>query len=272
MEIKFLAEDDTQPRAASGKKKGVCLALIVVTVVGVCAVYFGSHTDKPAPAYAAESASGPVSSVARVSSLPVSSLPAGSEVSSVPGVFRQSEDWSLLLVNAKTKIPDSFTPQIVNYDGSGVEMDARIKPYFVQMKAAAAKDGITLWLSGGYRSEDEQRQLFQQAVQSGISRGLSQSGAEQEARKTVAEPGYSEHNTGLALDFNGSRSDFVSTDAYAWLQQHAAEYGFILRYPKGKESVTGIGFQPWFYRYVGKDNAQKMNAAKQCLEEFLKAP
>lgn len=272
MEIKFLAEEGTQPRASTGKKKGVCLALAAVTAVGVFAVYFGSHTDKPAPAYAAASSFRPVSSMALASSLSASSRSAVSGASSAAGATHQSEDWSLLLVNAKTKIPDSFTPQIVNYDGSSVQMDGRIKPYFVQMKAAAAKDGITLWLSGGYRSEDEQRQLFQQAVQSGISRGLSQNDAEQAARKTVAEPGYSEHNTGLALDFNGSRSDFVSTDAYAWLQQHAAEYGFILRYPQGKESVTGIGFQPWFYRYVGKDNAKKMNESKQCLEEFLKAP
>lgn len=272
MDIKMLNEGDTQPRAKPGKRKAAYFALVVVIAAGVCAAYFGNRNEKTAPAYGTLSSTEPVSSDLQASG-PASSKPvsqaASSSASSAGGTFRQSDDWQLLLVNAEIKLPDSFTPQIVSYDN--VEMDKRIQPYFLQMKAAAAEDGVTLWLSGGYRSVEAQQQLFQQEVQSNVSQGLSQSKAEQKARKTVAEPGYSEHNTGLALDFNGSSSDFASTPAYTWMQKHAAEYGFILRYPQGKDSVTGIGFQPWFYRYVGKNNAEKMNAAGQCMEEYLKA-
>lgn len=268
MDIKFLAEDNSQPSAVPRNHKAAFLVLFAVVVAGSSAIYFGFHHKDFAPAYRSQSSSAQTS-LPLVSSMS-SSRPADSLASSSAGGFRQSDDWQLLLVNGKIKIPNSFTPQIVNYDNVG--MDQRIEPYFLQMKAAAAKDGVTLWLSGGYRSPEEQQKLYQQAVQDGITQGLSQSSAEQKAAKAVAKPGYSEHNTGFALDFNGSRSDFVSTDAYAWLQKHAAEYGFIMRYPQGKESVTGIAFQPWFYRYVGKDNARKMNAAKQCMEEFLKAP
>ena len=267
MDIKFLDEDNTQPRKTRRKQWIIFLLLAVAIIVGMCVLYYTHSQNESTPTFF------PSSSNAQVTSALQSSIASSQLAVSSPSprnkAFQQSSDWSLLLVNAKIKIPDNFTPQIANYDN--VQMDKRIMPYFVQMKAAAAKDGITLWLSGGYRSIEDQQQLFQQMIQNNISRGLSQSVAEQEARKNVSEPGYSEHNTGLALDFNGSQPDFVSTDAYEWLQKHAAEYGFIQRYPQGKESITGIAFQPWFYRYVGVDNAKKMNMAKQCMEEFLQA-
>lgn len=74
---------------------------------------------------------------------------------------------------------------------------------------------------------------------------------------------------GLAVDFNDVEDDFRETEAYTWLQEHAAEYGFVERYPKGKESITGIDYEPWHYRYVGKEHAQRMNELNMCLEEYV---
>ena len=268
MDIKFFDEDNNRPRKTLENRWIIFLPLEVVIIAGMCVLYYINRQNESTPAYISQSYNTQVSSALQSSiASSASSKLADSSPSSNAKVFQQSSDWNLLLVNAKTKLPDNFAPQISNY--GNVQMDKRIMPYFVQMKAAAAKDRITLWLSGGYRSIEDQQQLFQQTVQSNIGKGLSQNDAEQEAQKAVAEPGYSEHNTGLALDFNGSQSNFVSTNTYKWLQKHAAEYGFILRYPQGKESITGIAFQPWCYRYVGVDNAKKMDMAKECMEEFL---
>jgi zinc D-Ala-D-Ala carboxypeptidase len=278
MDIKFLDEKDSYEDKSKGNHKIIYLVFTVIIVIGICFLCIEPNQHDSIAADVPSSSNLPSVSQnlaeqqsSQRENTVLSSAASSSVVSSQKAeTFQQSNDWKLLLVNSKLKIPDNLNPQIVRYDN--VQMDKRILPYFLQMKAAAAKDGITLWLSGGYRSMEEQQKLFERTVQGYIKKGLSQSDAEKEARKVVAEPGYSEHNTGLALDFNGSRSDFVSTDAYAWLQKHAAEYGFVLRYPKEKKSITGIEFQPWFYRYVGAENAKKMNAENQCLEEFLNAP
>lgn len=182
-------------------------------------------------------------------------------------VFRQSKDWRLVLANSKVMLPSGYQPQIMSYDS--VQMDKRIEPDFLAMKTAAQKDGITLWLSGGYRSVDAQKRLFQNEVQKYLSQGMKQVAAEEAAQKHVSKPGCSEHNTGLTLDFNGSKDSFVATDAYVWLQKHAVTYGFILRYPKNKETITGIEFEPWCYRYVGEENAAAILKRHVCLEEYL---
>ncbi len=90
----------------------------------------------------------------------------------------------------------------------------------------------------------------------------------------VKRPGYSEHNTGLAVDLGGSgnfklEQDFENTAAFAWLIENCADYGFILRFPKGKEAITGVIYEPWHYRYVGKEAAKEIMSSNLCLEEYL---
>ena len=93
--------------------------------------------------------------------------------------------------------------------------------------------------------------------------------AEEVAEQSVARAGHSEHETGLAIDLNGVLETFADTEAYRWLQRHAYEYGFVLRYPEGKEEITGIRFEPWHFRYVGKEHARKMRLLNLCLEEYI---
>lgn len=185
------------------------------------------------------------------------------------GASRQVMDRSLVLVSPAEKLPDWYKPNLVTF--SGIEMDASVETPYVAMRDAAAKDGISLWISSAYRSNERQGKLFEQEVELYQKTYSTRSVAEAFAERSVARPGCSEHATGLALDLNGVRDDFDQTPAFRWLDAHAQEYGFILRYPKDKEEVTHIKYEPWHYRYVGATNAVAMKVSGQCLEEYLQS-
>lgn len=141
---------------------------------------------------------------------------------------KQSSDWQLLLVNAYNPVPDGYQVELTTYDD--VELDKRVLDAYKAMHAAAQADGYTLWISSGYRSPEKQQQLIDAEVKKNMrDEGLDEESALQKAMLTMTEPGYSEHNTGLAIDLNGVTS--IDTPEYEWLCEHAPEYGFILRYP-----------------------------------------
>ena len=145
---------------------------------------------------------------------------------------------------------------------------------YTLMKTAALKRGLRLKLISGYRSYEYQRDLFTREVKRLQAEGLSLSAAQEKANESVALPGYSEHHTGLALDIMGEGDDdvgvwFEKTEEFLWLCKNAADFGFILRYPKGKERVTGYTYEPWHYRFVG-DEAVKIKASGKVLEEWIK--
>ena len=144
----------------------------------------------------------------------------------------------------------------------------------------AEQEGCKLYLVSGYRSIGRQRALFQIKTESFVKQGLALEQAEQEAARWVARPGTSEHNLGLAADIvsadwytthNDLTEDFEQTPAFAWLKANCAEYGFILRYPKDKEAVTGVSYEPWHYRYVGQEAAKQIILTGITLEEYLQA-
>jgi LAS superfamily LD-carboxypeptidase LdcB len=136
-----------------------------------------------------------------------------------------------------------------------------------EMTAAAAEDGIYLQFSSAYRSEEYQSELYW---------GYVASDGQEAADTYSSRPGYSDHQTGLAADFveNGS-SDFTAgfenTESGKWLYEHAWEYGFVIRYPKGKDEITGYTYEPWHYRYIGKDWAAKLHAVSpdETIEEYF---
>jgi D-alanyl-D-alanine carboxypeptidase len=145
----------------------------------------------------------------------------------------------------------------------------------VSMMDAAKNDGISLTIVSGYRSKSYQQTDFQNDINKYLTMGYSESSAESATEQSVAVPGYSEHQTGLAADlgYNGKSyldSSFDQTPAFTWLMKNCADYGFILRYPKDKAAVTGYEYEPWHYRYVGVDNAKKITQSGLCLEEYLK--
>lgn len=181
--------------------------------------------------------------------------------------FQQLGDWRLVLVNSEVPLPDDFQMTPTLFDT--ITVNSKMYPELTALINAAYNDEINLWVASGYRSVEEQESVLNRAVQRRMADGMTYEKAYEDARITIQAPGYSEHHTGLAVDFNDVEDDFRETEAYTWLQEHAAEYGFVERYPKGKENITGIDYEPWHYRYVGKEHAQRMNELNMCLEEYV---
>ena len=182
-------------------------------------------------------------------------------------------DWNLILLNDKNKIPNGTFPDLADYkDVKGkkyFKVNAGILACLDEMIKFAKKDNIDLWVSSCYRDIDYQTFLYNKKIKFYLDKGNNRSVAENLAKKVVAEPGTSEHNLGLAVDFNDVRDDFYLTDAYKWLIKHSDEYGFILRYGKDKKEITNKIYEPWHFRYVGKDHAKKMKSMSICLEEYI---
>lgn len=183
----------------------------------------------------------------------------------------------LVLVNDANRLTAGYEPPLGDIDGSEKKLHRTAAAALNKMLAAAAADGCPLHVVSGYRSVKYQQGLFERKVKSCIDAGLSAAEAETEAAGWVARPGASEHSLGLAADLvsgdwylthDDLTGEFAETAAYAWLVQHAAEYGFILRYPAGKEGVTGVHSEPWHWRYVG-DAAPAIAESGLCLEEWL---
>lgn len=143
-----------------------------------------------------------------------------------------------------------------------------------RLLAQAESDRCELELISGYRSADYQQLLWEKELSKEMAAGLDYNAAKQKAALTLALPGESEHQTGLAVDFGVQGDDDVSYDFIkskqsVWLERNAHKYGFILRYPRMKEHITGIAFEPWHYRYVGTESACIIKQNGICLEEFL---
>lgn len=187
--------------------------------------------------------------------------------------FKLANDWNTLSQDYVATIPLEVVSGIPlsRYDWL---FDSRAIPYLQDMVNAANEAGCGLWGQSLYRSYDSQYILYWQEVDNWLYQGYSQADAEKYAATVVKRPGQSEHNTGLALDFECSEfpyldEGFEDTAAFRWLIENCADYGFILRFPKGKEDITGVIYEPWHYRYVGVEAAQEIMSRGICLEEYL---
>ena len=189
---------------------------------------------------------------------------------------RTNTPWNLVLANPWNPLPDSFDDDIQVKGGlrgnSNEKVDVRAYESLKAMLTDGAK--YNLRICSGYRTVEKQAYLFNNRVNEKMKNGMSREQAEREVATDTARPGTSEHNTGLAADllgesYNSLSQSFEKTEAYTWLITHCADYGFILRYPKGKESITGYTFEPWHYRYVGKEAASYIMANSLTLEEYL---
>ena len=183
------------------------------------------------------------------------------------------DDWCLALVNETNPLDTSYVPQLV--DIASVRLvDVRIEADARKMFEDAAAAGMSMYIVSAYRSYDSQRQVFNDTMSSWIAQGYTPMDAYDETKKSVAVPGISEHATGLALDitsstYTGLDDAQAQTAESQWLAANAWKYGFILRYPTDKADVTGIIFEPWHYRYVGKEAAKEITERGITLEEYL---
>ena len=183
---------------------------------------------------------------------------------------------NLLLVNGKNPLPEDYdyegnltTIPDEYINGSLKQIDKDVWPYMKAMIDAAWADGGKLYVWSPYRSYSTQNMLFKKQVDRQIATGIPADKAEQEAATVVARPGTSEHHTGLAADFNMADDKFETTEMYAWMQQHAADYGFIMRYSGEKQEITGVIHESWHYRFVGINAAKEINRLDMCLEEYV---
>ena len=181
--------------------------------------------------------------------------------------------WNLLLVNDWNPLPAGYDSDVTfSTVSGGKQVDSRIIDAVNRMlNDAAAYD---LAVVSAYRPKEEQNTLYWRKVQQYTDKGYSDLEAQKVGGTIVKRPGFSEHNCGLAMDVGGSgdytlEQTFANTPAYAWLIEHCADYGFILRFPEGKEDITGVIYEPWHYRYVGEEAARYIMDNDLCLEEYL---
>ena len=180
--------------------------------------------------------------------------------------------WMLTLVNTQQPLSAEldFPKDTIN----GYTFDARAIDDLRSMLEAAKDDGINLLICSAYRSVAKQTELFERKVKQYQNAGYSYEDAYNIAKTIVAIPGTSEHHTGLAadiitVDYQVLDEGFANTSAYQWLKENCTKYGFIMRYPKEKQDITGIIYEPWHYRYVGKNAAEVISANDWCLEEYI---
>lgn len=171
-----------------------------------------------------------------------------------------------MLVNKYNKVPEDFEPEDLviidsNYRNDDVQMGAKVAvDAFKEMYRAAAKDGLGLVINSGYRSYETQEELCE------TYRDLY---GDNYVKKYVSSPGFSEHQTGLAFDIGSTSSNvFAESQEYQWMLENAYKYGFILRFTKRGENITGFRNEPWHYRYVGKDIAKYIYEQGITYEEY----
>jgi len=179
-----------------------------------------------------------------------------------------------VLVNKEFALPDDYNPSDLVYPNVRFTFKEKIEKRMMRSEAAKAlenlfdgaeKDGIYLAGVSGYRSHKTQTALFNRYVERD---------GEEKAKTYSAVPGHSEHETGLAIDVSGSDGKCAAEDCFGdtkeaeWLAKHASEYGFIIRYPEGKDSITCYKYEPWHIRYVGVDIASEIADRGITLEEY----
>lgn len=256
------------------------LTVMLCVAAGGVTFLLTHHAAIPS-ASAASAISMPAQSIAdpTVSSAENTAAPANALGLTADEARAMLADPLMVLVNHTSKMPDDYTfdtkecgsATAVNKTLQTVACDA-----FLEMQKAAAADGVTVWMQSGYRSVSYQTNLYEKKTNYYKQQGYDDAKAKEMAAAIVNPPGYSEHNCGLAADLNspehtGLDEGFENTAAFRWLCQHAGEYGFILRYPKGAEEKTEITYEPWHWRYVGVENAAKINASGLCFEDYIAA-
>lgn len=179
----------------------------------------------------------------------------------------------LILVNNTHMINSDYVPDLITVN-NGKQLEREAGNAAMKMISDAASQGVGLYIVSAYRSYERQAQLYARKVRYYKNLGQDQQTAEASARTVVQKPGSSEHQTGLSMDitdssYTGLTKRQQSTKGNIWMMAHCAEYGFILRYPENKQSITEVIFEPWHLRYVGVEAAQAIMSQGLCLEEYV---
>ena len=185
--------------------------------------------------------------------------------------------WNLFLIGSGNPLPEEWEQVLLSFQG--IEVDSRILQPLKNLMYAAQKDGVYLSLYNGYTEPEKVTQSSgnsPSSFESGENSSAVSSSQVEDSRIQTSSPisakklpsEQSEHATGLSVDFSGSPGEFFQSEEYIWLTENAPKYGFVLRYPWGKEEITGVSFAPQHFRYVGKEAALEMEEKGICLEEY----
>ncbi len=182
----------------------------------------------------------------------------------------------LLLVNKTHPLDSGWKPNLIRIREYGVEVDSSIADHLREMLAAGEKKGLSFWIASAYRSTQRQRELLDEDIEALIHKGYSYSEAYEEVVRETMPVGCSEHATGLAVDIVAKDYQILDekqgrTDEILWLQQNCSRYGFILRYPEGKEDITKVSYESWHFRYVGVEAAEEIMSQGLTLEEYMES-
>lgn len=285
---------DTSREANAKKFLCVMLALVVIFVSVVCIFVLkrnetllaqqkidAAEKEKTTQSQPAPSVSTPNTSSVSETSAQTNTEPDTSAVSagvtavqggSIDGptiITIDEANWHLTLVNSGYRIPDSYEPDLVYVCESGERLDKKVAEHYEAMYNAALKDGVTLTPCSGYRSYETQERNYNRKIEFFEGQGFSTEEAKVKAATIIMPPGSSEHNLGYAMDIVCVDEWFEDTQEFRWLQEHAADYGFIMRYPKEKQDITKVIYEPWHWRYVGVEAAKELKASGLVLEEYL---
>lgn len=261
-----------QRKSDESRKKLTTFLWIVIALVAalfVLAMAISVWNDKATQA----------ASVINSTSQAVSRDLAASEVQEVQqtelaGPQVSKDDWFMVLASPSNPLPEGFDPETELIDSAGYYLDSRAVEDFFAMEQAATNAGLQLKVISGFRSANRQQSLYEAQVQQFLNDGLPQQEAEAQVQRIEQKQYESDHNTGLAVDivptYKQTKDAAIITQLpeYQWLLEHAAEYGFILRYPQDKEEVTGVEFKPWHWRYVGKEMAAFLTENNLTLDEY----
>lgn len=187
----------------------------------------------------------------------------------------KEREWNLILVNPQNTIPDGYADSItLTQLQNGQAIDSRCYPDLQEMMDACRADGLSPLIVSSFRSNETQESLYNRKINQFKDMGYNDDDAKIEAGRIVAVPGTSEHQLGLAIDVVDTSYQTLdeqqeNTPTQKWLMQNSYKYGWILRYPNSKKDITGIIYEPWHYRYVGKEAAEEIYNSGVCLEEYL---
>ncbi|MFS0723537.1 D-alanyl-D-alanine carboxypeptidase family protein [Paenibacillus sp. 1P07SE] len=180
----------------------------------------------------------------------------------------RNRDWRLRLVNRWHAIPQDYMMELVQLPG-GESVDARIRRALQQMLDAARAEGHYTVVRSGYRTRATQQRIMEEKIAACRADGHSPEASRELAEAWVALPDHSEHQLGIAVDINADKVRSTNREVYEWLGQNCSRFGFILRYPRDKTHLTGTRYEPWHFRYVGREAAEEMERLGVCLEEYV---
>lgn len=182
--------------------------------------------------------------------------------------IKNDDDWNLILVNKWNYMPNDYKVTLTKLRNNQA-VDERIYPELQEMFDSARRNNIYPLVVSSYRTFEEQQELMNNQINEYKKQGYSISKAKQLAENRVAIPGTSEHQIGLAVDINAETEESTKEEVNQWLYENSYKFGFILRYPDNKTDITGINYEPWHYRYVGKEGAKEIYEQGLCLEEYI---